>query len=204
MERDAIHRAWEWRATAGFTPGVREWSGEHVHIRTSENICECQMSTVPAWKFEGVAIRNGNGQLFARCFLDDTAKAVNDLCGNRGRELVEVNPAALTRSEELVCTNREVGRWRIAWDIGVVKRDIPIMPSSTKLNDIAPILCTQPATECLGIDWRAVVAGNPVVDPFTVLKIHTKHTACVRSCSNSLDGSAECILCIASPEGLRS
>ena len=66
---------------------------------------------------------------------------------------MEVNPAALACSEELVCTNWEVGRWRIAWDIGVVKRDVPIMPGSTKLNDISSVLCTEPAAECFGIDW---------------------------------------------------
>ena len=84
MERNAIDRTREWRTATRFTPGVREWSREHVNIRTRKHISECEVTTVASWKFEGIAIRNGNGQLFARCFLDDAAQAVDDLCCNRG------------------------------------------------------------------------------------------------------------------------
>ena len=84
MECDAVDRAWERRTSTGFTSGVGEWASEHVHIWCCKHIGECQVTTMPSWKLKGIAIGNSNRQLVTRCFLDDTAKAINDLCSNGG------------------------------------------------------------------------------------------------------------------------
>ena len=84
MKRDAVDRAWEWRTSTGFTSSVREWTSEHVHVWCRKHIGECQVTTMPSRKLKGVAIGNSNRQLVTRCFLDDTAKAINDLCSNGG------------------------------------------------------------------------------------------------------------------------